>query len=89
MEGSERLLVRNLIRYTAIPCGLGLVAMAAIVLPGPGDQLSMTRLLVGCSMMIVFPLGMAYPLYPTDRKVGSTVAERKQALRPRRRTTAE
>ncbi|MFF2731759.1 hypothetical protein ACFVS9_28110 [Streptomyces sp. NPDC058008] len=62
MDDLSRALVRNFIRYTAIPCTLGLAAMAAIVLPGPGEDLGMTRLLVGCSMLILFPAGAAWLL---------------------------
>lgn len=35
-----------------IPGVLGLVAMAAIVLPGDGDNLTYTRLLTGCAALI-------------------------------------
>jgi hypothetical protein len=36
----------------AIPGILGLAVMAAIVLPGDGGDLTLTRLLIGCGAMI-------------------------------------
>ena len=60
MDDLSRALVRNFNRYTVIPCALGLAAMAAIVLPGSGDDLGMARLLLGCSMLIVFPAASAW-----------------------------
>jgi len=71
MDDLSRLFMRNFIRYTVIPCTLGLAAMAAIVLPGPGDDLGLTRLLVGCSMLILFPAAAALILPRWDRKTAS------------------
>ncbi|MFW3477361.1 hypothetical protein [Streptomyces microflavus] len=66
MDASTRLMVDSFIRYTAVPCALGLGAMAAIVLPGSGDHLSLTRLLVGCSMLILFPAVTVFALLRRD-----------------------
>lgn len=35
-----------------LPGLLGIAALAAIVLPGDGDDLTLTRLLTGCGVMI-------------------------------------
>ncbi|WP_406730875.1 hypothetical protein [Streptomyces sp. NBC_01794] len=40
-----------------IPGLLGLAALAAIVLPGDGDDLTYTRLLIGCGSMIAVCIG--------------------------------
>lgn len=68
MTDLNHLLMRNFVRYMVIPCSLGLAAMAAIVLPGPGDDLSMTRLLLGCSMLLLVPAGMGWPLLYLDKR---------------------
>lgn len=71
MDASSRLLVTSFTRYTVGPCVLGLAAMAAIVLPGEGSDLSMMRLLVGCSMMILFPAVAVFALLRRDRRRAS------------------
>jgi hypothetical protein len=60
MDDLSRALARTCVRYTVVPCTLGLVAMVSIVLPGSDEDLSMTRLLIGCSMLIVFPAASAW-----------------------------
>ena len=60
--------LRSLVRYMVIPCGIGFAAFAAIVLPGDGDNLSVTRLLVGASMMVVVPLAIDVPMLRYDKR---------------------
>lgn len=55
----------------AIPALLGLATLAAIVLPG--DDLTYTRLLVGCGVMIAVMTGGGY--------VGGRVVARRWAVR--------
>lgn len=53
-----------------IPGALGIATLAAIVLPGDGDDLSLTRLLVGAGAMILVQCGGAF--------IGGKAAVRRQ-----------
>jgi hypothetical protein len=46
-------MIRFFLCSILIPGVLGLAVLAAIVLPGDGDDLTLTRLLVGCGAMVV------------------------------------
>lgn len=60
MDDLARVMLRIWLRDVVAPCALGLAVMAAIVLPGSGDGLGMTRLLIGCSTLILFPAAAAW-----------------------------
>lgn len=60
MDALTRAFVRNFLWGVVIPCALGIGVMAAIVLPGSGEELSMARLLTGCSAMILIPAVAAF-----------------------------
>lgn len=53
-------MLRFFLYTTVIPSVLGLVAMAAIVLPGDGDDLTYTRLLTGGAAMIAVCIAGGY-----------------------------
>lgn len=53
--------MRRIWLYTMLLPGLlGIAALAAIVLPGPGSDLTLTRLLTGCAAMIAIQAGGGY-----------------------------
>lgn len=60
MDDLSRSMLQIWLRGVVAPCALGVAAMAAIVLPGSGEDLGMTRLLVGCSMLIIVPAGASW-----------------------------